>query len=96
MKSNKLRKSAQGQRCTMNVARVCNYNPETTVLAHINCEGGCMGGKTDDFSAAFMCYECHTWYDQHKGSEADELHYTRRAMYRTWCKWKEMGINPFE
>lgn len=92
MKSNKLRKSAQGQRCTMNVARVCNYNPETTVLAHINTMGGCMGGKSPDYSAVFACSSCHEWLDQHKGSELDELFYTRRALVKTWEEWLKMGL----
>lgn len=87
MKSNKLRQSARGQDCTMRVVDVCNYNPETTVLAHINTEGGCMGGKAPDYSAAFMCSACHTWLDQNKGTEEERLFYTRRAMPRTWCVW---------
>lgn len=92
MKSNKLRKSAKGQDCTMNVAGICNYNPETVVLAHINTDGAIMGGKSPDYSACFACCDCHAWLDLNKGSEEDRLFYTRRAMVRTWGKWIDMGL----
>ncbi|MBY0239679.1 MAG: DUF1364 domain-containing protein, partial [Burkholderiaceae bacterium] len=31
-----IRRAAQGQDCTLQLAGVCNYNPETTVLCHSN------------------------------------------------------------
>jgi hypothetical protein len=96
LKSKKLRDSARMQECTLNIAHVCNYNPETTVLCHINTDGGTMGGKTDDFSAVFGCSDCHTHLDQNKMSTEDELFYTRRALVRTWRRWMSMGINPFK
>lgn len=92
IKSNKLRLSANGQECTMQVAGVCNYRTDTTVLAHINVDGGKMGSKTDDISACFCCSDCHAWLDQHKGSELDELFYTRRAIIRTQLIWVQMGL----
>ena len=91
-KSQKLRDSAIIRDCTMQVYGVCNGNPETTVLAHINTMGGTMGGKSDDFSACFACSSCHTWLDTHQGSELDELFYTRRAMVRTWQIWINEGL----
>jgi len=92
MKSKKLRDSARGQVCTMQVSGVCNCNTETTVLAHINVSGGCMGGKSPDYSACFCCSDCHAWLDQNRGDENDRLFYTRRAMVRTWAFWIEKGI----
>ena len=91
-KSPKLRKSANLRDCTMNVAGVCNYTPETTVLAHINACGGSIGGKSDDFSACFCCSSCHVWLDTNKDSELDRLFYTRRAMVRTWAWWVDNGV----
>ncbi|BBI46989.1 hypothetical protein KPSA1B_105772 [Pseudomonas syringae pv. actinidiae] len=35
MTSKKLRASAKGQDCTVRIPAICNYNPETTVLAHL-------------------------------------------------------------
>ena len=85
--SPKLQRSARGQECTMNVSLVCNYNNETTVLAHVNVEGGAVGMKTDDYSACFACSECHRWLDQYMGTEEERLYYTRRALVRTWRIW---------
>ena len=83
IRSKKLLDGAKGENCTMNVAGVCNYNPETVVAMHINVEGGKMGGKTDDTSTVYGCSSCHAWLDQSKGSELDQLFYTRRALVRT-------------
>ncbi len=91
-KSQKLRDSARGQDCAMQVSEVCNGNQETVVLAHVNVDGGKMGGKSEDVSACFACAACHEWLDQHRGSVEDELFYTRRAMVRTWIVWIEKGI----
>ncbi len=91
LKSKKLRDSARGQDCTMRVAGTCYNHSSTTVLAHVNTEGGCMGGKSDDYSACFACHDCHQWLDLNLGTEEDRLFYTRRAMVRTWRIWIEEG-----
>lgn len=85
--SPKLQRSARGQECTLQVVGVCNFNPDTVVLAHVQTEGGKMGGKCDDFSAVFCCSECHRWLDQYLGTEEERLFYTRRALVRTWRIW---------
>lgn len=91
--SKKIRNAARGQDCTMQVMTICNYNPETTVLAHVNTTGtGSKGAKCHDFSAVFACHACHTWMDNYKGSGEDRLFYTRRALVRTWEKLIEMGL----
>lgn len=90
--SPKLQRSARGQDCTMNVADVCNYIPDTVVLAHVQVEGGAMGAKTHDVSACFACSACHAWLDQYLGTEEDRLFYTRRAMVRTWVIWIEQRL----
>ena len=85
--SPRLRNSANGQECTMQVADVCNYRTDTTVLAHVQVDGGKMGGKTDDISACFCCAACHEWLDQYQGTEEERLFYTRRAIIRTQRIW---------
>ncbi|WP_258177743.1 DUF1364 domain-containing protein [Photobacterium phosphoreum] len=35
LRSNKLRKAAKGQQCSVQILGVCNFNPETVVLAHL-------------------------------------------------------------
>lgn len=76
----------------MEVVGICNHNSETTVLAHIQTDGGKMGGKTDDFSACFACSDCHRWLDDYLGDEFERLFYTRRALVRTWRIWIDMGV----
>lgn len=40
---------------------VCNHDPDTVVLAHIN--GGGMGLKRADIHASFCCSACHDVID---------------------------------
>jgi hypothetical protein len=57
----KIRKSARGQDCQVRIYGVCNHNPETTVLAHLN--GGGMGMKHPDIFGAWCCSSCHDVID---------------------------------
>ncbi|WP_019272720.1 nuclease domain-containing protein [Neisseria lactamica] len=59
-----IRKAAKGEQCTLNIAGVCNYNPETTVLCHFLGETHGMGLKSDDLSAGFGCSTCPMQYDR--------------------------------
>ena len=92
----KLRKSAKGQECTLHISGVCNYNPETTVLAHLPSEFKGMGKKSPDYCACFACSSCHDEVDGRtnksiiQGDDAD--FYMRRAMVRTWNIWIDEGI----
>ena len=60
-KQTKLTKSARGQKCQIRINNVCNFDPETTVLAHLN--GGGMGMKHEDFLGAYACSDCHDAID---------------------------------
>lgn len=60
-KQTKLTKSARGEECQVRVPGVCNHNPETTVLAHLN--GGGAGMKHSDIHGAYCCSDCHLWLD---------------------------------
>lgn len=90
--SKKLRDSARGQLCTLQIAGVCNYDPETTVLAHLS-PGG-MGTKCSDLDAAFACSACHARYDGQTGvlSAEDKAYYARRANINTLHIWLDMGL----
>ena len=57
----KYTKSAKGQECQIRIPSVCNFNPETTVLAHLN--GGGMGMKSLDIHGAYACSDCHDYVD---------------------------------
>ena len=54
------RKEARDRDCQIR-APGCNFNRETTVLAHLN--GGGMGTKRDDRIAAWSCSHCHDLVD---------------------------------
>ena len=57
----KYRQSAKGQQCQVRIPGVCNFNPETVVLAHLN--GGGMGMKRPDIHGAYCCSACHDVLD---------------------------------
>lgn len=95
MKSNALRESARGEACTVQIAGVCNWLWETTVLAHLPDESNGMGKKADDISACYACSACHDAIDRRVRSwelETDREWYLRRAMVRTWRRWVELGL----
>jgi hypothetical protein len=59
-----LEKLARGQACMVRLAGICNFNPETTVLAHIrraNVAG--MGHKPPSTCAVWACSSCHDAID---------------------------------
>lgn len=59
-----LRKLAKGKDCQIRIVGVCNFNPETTVLAHIR-RGGVagMGQKPPDLVGLWACSDCHDCID---------------------------------
>jgi hypothetical protein len=67
----KIRKSARGEDCTINLPGVCNYNPETVVWCHSNRyeHGKGMGLKAKDEHGAYGCSECHATYDRQKNAQ---------------------------
>lgn len=60
-----LRKLAQGQDCMVRIPGVCNHNPETVVLAHLNMMGiSGRGLKAPDQLGAWCCSSCHDEIDR--------------------------------
>lgn len=56
-----LRKLAKGQRCQVRIVGICNFNPETTVLAHLRMAGITGAGmKANDLLGAWCCSACHS------------------------------------
>jgi len=100
IRSKAIRDSARGEACTLNIANVCNYNPETTVFAHLPDESHGIGRKSDDISGAFCCSSCHDILDMRvQISPAYQLawldsreFYMRRAMIRTWRRLIALGV----
>jgi hypothetical protein len=93
------RRSAEREDCTLNVAGVCNYNPETVVLTHFRWIGDCGAGiKPTDLQAAYGCSECNRWTDsptpaeRNDTYEADRNFYAVRALVRTHLRMLAKGI----
>lgn len=58
-----LRKLAEGRECQVR-SPVCNFDPMTTVLAHIRLAGiSGIGHKVPDVMGAHCCSSCHTLVD---------------------------------
>ncbi|HGG9251101.1 TPA: DUF1364 domain-containing protein [Neisseria meningitidis] len=92
--SSAIRKAAKGEQCTLNIAGVCNHNPETVVLCHFPSETHGMGLKSDDLSAGFGCRCCHDAIDGRSGhlSREDKEFYMRRSQFRTIRRLEALGI----
>jgi hypothetical protein len=77
------RKAARNQPCLLNVANVCNYNAETTVLAHLRWlgEGAGIGRKPGDHCAVYACSACHDWLDGRVKPLAPERYESERNFY---------------
>jgi hypothetical protein len=89
----KLRKSAQGRECTVRIPGKCNFNPETTVLAHLNIGG--MGQKAPDIFGAFCCSSCHSAIDGHTTTKYthEQLKLMHlEAVIRTQEIWLRAGL----
>ena len=50
--------------CQVRLPGICNFNPETTVLAHYRLAGTCgTGMKPPDLLGAWACSSCHDAVD---------------------------------
>lgn len=92
----KLRKSARGRDCTAQIMGVCNYNPDTVVLAHLRMSGDGMGRKPSDTRAAYLCSACHDVVDNRtpysRLSPNDILLEFALAVFRTQDIMLEEGL----
>ena len=89
--SQKLRDSARGQLCTLRTC-ICNYNPETTVLAHLPSSVSGMATKSDDWHAVFACSACHDAMDRRSPVETNWTAVRLRALQETQRIWFDMGL----
>lgn len=89
--SQKLRDFARGQDCTLRLPGVCNFNAETTVLAHLPCGHKGVGMKSPDQMAVHACSNCHTFIDGPKRWEVPAIDYLR-ALAETQMRSIEAGL----
>ncbi|HFD2068649.1 MULTISPECIES: DUF1364 domain-containing protein [Serratia] len=81
-----LRKEARGRDCQVRMPGICNFNPETTVLAHYRMAGTCGTGiKPHDAQAAHACSSCHDEIDRrtHHVDEQTARLYHAEGVFRT-------------
>lgn len=91
-----LRKLARGQECQVRIPGVCNFNPETVVLAHFRMPGTCgVGMKPSDWQAAFACSACHDALDMRVRTnyykDALDLMFCM-GILRTHEHWRRVGV----
>lgn len=72
------RKEARGRECQIR-APGCNFNAETTILAHLN--GGGMGAKRDDRHGSWSCSHCHDVVDNRINADMSKI---EREWYLLW------------
>lgn len=69
-----LREAARGEPCMIR-SPVCNFDPQTTVLAHYRMIGvSGLGVKSPDLLGAWACSRCHEYVDTHRDVDAKYLH----------------------
>ena len=96
IKSKKIRDSAKGEDCTLNIPSVCNYDPETTVLCHFTLHDGGSARLNGELSSGYGCVRCHNVIDRREyldsQSATDLEFYMRRSMVRTLDRLFEKGL----
>lgn len=100
IKSNKIRQSARGEECTLQIAGVCNHDPATTVLCHIGFnDGTAKRRRPNERNAVYGCSACHDVIDGRQWADlgaADnglwKWWYIARALVRTAERRDELGV----
>ena len=90
-----LRKAARGRECQVRIPGVCNGNPETSVLAHIQLTGLCgTGTKPPDLIATIACSACHDEIDRrtHFVDAGYAKECALEGMARTQVIWLKEGV----
>ena len=92
----KIRKSARLKDCLVRIPGVCNFNPETTIAAHISIAGlHGMGLKASDLLTVRCCSSCHDVIDGRVKSEfskAEIKGFLLDALCRTLVEYEQEGL----
>ena len=88
-KQTKLTKSARGEECQVRLAGICNHDPATVVLAHLN--GGGMGMKHLDMHGAYACSACHDALDRRAQHDL-ELDFIKLAHYEAMVRTQQIMV----
>lgn len=90
-----IRASAKGERCTLNIVGICNYNNDTVVLCHYPSEYKGMAVKSPDWCAGYGCSACHDAIDDRIDAgltDYEKEFYMRRSMVRTIGRLIDKGL----
>ena len=58
----KIRKSARNEDCSVRLPSVCNFNPETTIFAHLG-NSFSAANRSNDIHGCYCCSDCHDVID---------------------------------
>jgi hypothetical protein len=91
----KLTDAAKGMDCMIRIPGICNFNPETTVLAHYRLGGLCgTAMKPIDLIGSWACSDCHNAVDDGKTAftreQLDLMHL--EGMCRTLTALHKRGL----
>lgn len=97
IRSQAIRQSARGERCTLRLPGICNHDTRTTVLAHLRdlSPSGGMGTKPSDVNAVYACSDCHDVIDGRRQTEMTphELGFEEgRALCETILRLADKGL----
>lgn len=91
-----LRKLAKGQECQVRIPGACNFNNETTVLAHAPIKGiHGMGMKCPDLIGAWCCSNCHDVIDGRRTidfTKEEIANFKFEGVIRTQMELMKMGV----
>ena len=89
MAQTKITESARGEDCAFRFPDICNFNPETKILCHINTKYKGWALKSPDLFAAYGCSKCHSALDSNSGVEPQ---WVMDAVFETQYKLMEKGL----
>lgn len=91
-----LRKHAKMKPCMVRIPGTCNWDPETTVLAHIRRGNVGTGTKPIDFCGVWACSNCHDAIDRRNNMGAYTIAeidgYILDALCRQLAEYEREGI----
>jgi len=90
------RNLARGKPCDLRIPGVCNRNPETTVLAHVNTEFKGIALKSPDTMAIRACFDCHSYFDRLAPSSPEYHELAIYGLARTHKAYIEEGVINIE
>lgn len=92
IKSQAVRDSARGEDCSLRIPGVCNFDPETTILAHVPCGMRGTSIKGPDIIGVYACSACHDLLDDRVRGEAINGWDVIRALAETQVKLVQKGL----